>query len=168
MFCALFVAVLALLAALLAAPFITVREPLLACTYAMAHRRYHSCQQRGVACVHHDLARQRQLQLISSTNRRRTFSPRLGFLSVLPRKFFWSNMFAISTCDTAVGVDGQIQRQRHFLILAHLDLWVRCARARVRRITHLLLMQKWLLMGCVLTQVDGRTMFTLIGKTGFV
>ena len=107
-FCALFAAVLALLAALLAAPFITVREPLLACTHAMAHRRDRSRPKSGEACAHHDLARQK-LQLISFTTRSRTFSSRLGFLRVLPRKLFWSNMLAISTYDNAVGVDGQIQ-----------------------------------------------------------
>lgn len=47
--CALFAAVLALLAALLAAPFMTVREPLLACTKAMPHRPHRSYMQLGVA-----------------------------------------------------------------------------------------------------------------------
>lgn len=53
-FCALFAAFLALLVALLAAPFMTVREPLLACTHAMPHRRDRSCPKSGEACVNHD------------------------------------------------------------------------------------------------------------------
>ena len=117
------VADLALPASLFAAPFITVREPLLACVRnisMMEHRLHLGDVAVGPASVY----RCRKSDLIKHACVC-TFSSKLGLPTALPRKLFCSNMLACGGIGGSFGASrsgSNNQRHERSYLLRDLDL----------------------------------------------